>query len=144
MRTKEEIIHEVKNPTKFLKSDIYQASTMELYTRLELKDLPEFFVKKLSAEAVENWDKEEPETDENLIQCIKDELVFLRNMLKENVILPAMDRSPRVIALLWLLGKDVSNLDTRLFKIRTHYTTANDLKRKLSGLYIRIEREYIK
>lgn len=100
-----------------LKSDIFKSALLELYTFLNWKDLPEFFVKSLPEGAEKVWSIDENAEEKDLCLDIKDERHLLSQYMDNSMYKEVAYRLPRLIILFWVYGVDISvinEIDKRL------------------------------
>lgn len=95
-------------------SDVMKSSMMEFYPRMSYSALPEFFKKFLNSKGMneKEWNKGiDTETEEDIKEAIVGELDEVKLLFfEEKKDSEARSRFPRVLALLWIYGLDVSAL----------------------------------
>jgi hypothetical protein len=107
---------------------------MELCTFLELDDIPESYKKYIKKSALDNWQVDFEAALKHLPIDIKAELDCLYSMLKVDKVNEAVFRAPRLLALCWVNGMDITVPDNRLLFIMTKHLPLKKAKKELSSI----------
>lgn len=137
MRSQEEVSKAVAEGGKFIKSDLYKAGLLELLPYVTIEEVPEVLRKRIPEEVQKDWNpQEERENFESVI--ITDEAEYLKTLISNGEVNAAIFRAPRLLALVWLYGRDITKYDDTVCKVIHKHLTYEEAVKAMKKLIKRI------